>query len=162
MKVAIVGIGHIAKHQANAIQQLADTIDLVGAYDRDVSVAQKRVLPCEFHKSLDDLIENSPADIVVVSTTNHDHFATASRLLSAGRAVMVEKPVCEKAEDLQQLVSLAKAGNLFFHTALHATFAADLRWWAEHRQMLAHRFGPVERIQMGFYDPYMERDGTVK
>jgi UDP-N-acetyl-2-amino-2-deoxyglucuronate dehydrogenase len=103
MKVAIVGLGHVAQHQINAIQQLTGIVDLVGAYDTDAGVIRKRAVPCTFHKSLDDLIEHSTADVVVVSTSNSDHFATTSQLLRAGRAVMVEKPICENRKDLNEL-----------------------------------------------------------
>jgi predicted dehydrogenase len=159
MKVAIVGIGHVARHQINAIHQLYGIVDLVGAYDSDLSMPHKRAVPCHFHRSLDDLIENSTADVVVVATSNNDHFATASRLLSAGRAVMVEKPVCENREDLSRL---ARARGQFFHAAFHAAFAGDLLWWIENQNVLAHRYGVLERFHMDFCDPYIERDGSVK
>jgi D-galactose 1-dehydrogenase len=162
MKVAIVGIGHIAQHQKNAIRKLTGNVELVGAYDRDLGVSRKRPLPCRFHKSLDDLIANSPADVVVVSTPNSDHFATVSTLLGAGRAVMVEKPVCENSADLAKLAKLAVSRNGFLHAAFHAAFARDLHWWTLNRAELADRFGPVKAFNMSFYDPYMGRDGTVQ
>jgi D-galactose 1-dehydrogenase len=162
MKVAIVGIGHVARHQINAIHQLAGIVDLVGAYDSDMSAPHKRAVPCHFHKSLDDLIENSAADVIVVATSNSDHFATTARLLGAGRAVMVEKPVCENREDLNRLVRLARAGNVFFHVAFHAAFAGDLLWWIENRDALAHRYGPIEQFHMDCFDPYIEQDGSVR
>jgi len=161
MKVAIVGIGHVARHQISAIRQMAGVVELVGAYDKDVRASQKRA-PCRFHKTLNDLIEKSDADVFVVATPNSDHYATTSRLLAAGRAVMVEKPVCENLDELHKLARRARTGGIFFHTALHAAFARDLLWWLENRKQLAHRFGPVERFHMGFYDPYIERDGSIK
>jgi D-galactose 1-dehydrogenase len=141
---------------------MAGMVELVGAYDKDVRASQKRGPGCRFHKSLDDLVEKSGAEVFVVATPNSDHFATASELLAAGRAVMVEKPVCEKLDQLHKLVKRARKGGLFFHAALHAAFARDLLWWLENRQQLARRFGPVERFHMGFYDPYIERDGSVR
>jgi predicted dehydrogenase len=161
MKVAIVGLGHIAQHQIHAIGQLAGVVDLVGAYDTDAGVIHKRAVPCHFHKSMDDLIERSNADVVVVSTSNSDHFATTSKLLGAGRAVMVEKPICENRKHLDELLALARAGKLFFHAALHAAFARDLLWWIENRESLTQRFGPFERFQMDFFDPYIESDGSL-
>ena len=163
-KVAIVGMGHISRYQVSAIRQLAD-VELVGAYDKktfDKKGGGKRALPCRFYRSLDELIDKSPADVVVVSTPNADHFATASRLISAGRAVLVEKPVCETLAEVKKLAALARARKVFFHTALHAAFARDLEWWLENRDRLARRFGPLTGFQMGFYDPYIERDGTVR
>ena len=161
MKVAIVGLGHVAQHQINAIRQLTGIVDLVGAYDTDAGVIRKYAVPCQFHKSLDDLIEHSTADVVVVSTSNSAHFAVTSKLLKAGRAVMVEKPICENRKDLNELLGLARAGNIFFHAALHAAFARDLLWWIENRQSLTQRFGPIERLHMDFFDPYIENDGSL-
>ena len=161
MKVAIVGLGHVAQHQINAIQQLTGIVDLVGAYDTDAGVIHKRAIPCHFHSSIGDLIEHSTADVVVVSTSNSDHFATTSQLLRAGRAVMVEKPICENRKDLNGLLALARAENIFFHAALHAAFARDLLWWIENRESLTQRFGPIERFHMDFFDPYIESDGSL-
>ena len=161
MKVAIVGLGHVAQHQIDAIRQLTGIVDLVGAYDTDAGVTHKHAVPCHFHTSLDDLIEHSIADVVVVSTSNSAHFAVTSKLLRAGRAVMVEKPICENRKDLNELLALAKAGNIFFHAALHAAFARELLWWIENRQSLTQRFGPIEHFQMDFFDPYIENDGSL-
>jgi predicted dehydrogenase len=160
MKVAIVGIGHVARYQIDAIRQLSGRVELVGIYDGNDSAGAD--VPCRFHESLDDLIENSPADVVVVSTNNSDHFGTASRLLHAGRAVMVEKPVCETREDLRKLERLARSRNLFFHAALHAAFGVDVLWWMEQRAALGRRYGRITHFDMGFYDPYIERDGSVR
>jgi predicted dehydrogenase len=160
MKVAIVGIGHVARYQIDAIQHLPGMVELVGVCDDDA--AARPDIACRFHHSLDDLIETSPADIVVVSTNNSDHFGTATKLLKAGRAVMVEKPVCENRDELSRLENLARTSNLFFHAAFHAAFARDLLWWMDGREALATRYGPVIHFDMGFYDPYIERDGAVR
>lgn len=162
LNVAIVGLGHIARHQLQAIRRLPGTVALVGVYDHDARAVARRGLKCQVHKSLDELIENSRADVVVVSTPNRDHFATASRLLDAGRAVMIEKPVCDSPGELGKLMKLAGSRKLFLHAALHAAFARDLHWWMENRASLARRFGPLEHFHMGFYDPYIGRDGKVR
>ncbi|HWC62041.1 MAG TPA: Gfo/Idh/MocA family oxidoreductase [Rhizomicrobium sp.] len=160
MKVAIVGIGHVARYQIDAIRHLPGEVELVGIYDGDGTA--RLDIPCRFHRSLDELIENSPADVVVVSTNNSDHFGTASRLINAGRAVMVEKPVCENRDDLRRLQKLAHTRNLFFHAAFHAAFGLDLLWWMEQRANLSRRYGAVTHFDMGFYDPYIDREGAVR
>jgi hypothetical protein len=160
MKVAIVGIGHVARYQIDAIRHLPGQVELVGIYDGDG--AARVEIPCRFHRSLDELIETSPADVVVVSTNNSDHFGTASRLINAGRAVMVEKPVCENRDDLRRLQKLARGQGLFFHAAFHAAFGLDLLWWMEQRANLSRRYGAVTHFDMGFYDPYIDREGAVR
>ena len=162
MKVALVGLGHIARHQLEAIRRLKGKVRLVGVYDVNLRAPAKFGLTCTIHKSLDELIAKSPADVVVVSTPNRDHFATTLRLLKAGRAVMVEKPVCDRPADLGRLAALAKSRKLFLHAALHAAFARDLDWWLKNRLRLARRFGPLEHFHMAFYDPYIEGDGALK
>jgi predicted dehydrogenase len=69
MKVAIVGIGHVARYQMDAIRQLAG-VELVGVYDGDMAAVNRHAVSCRVHGSLDDLIENSSADVVVISTSN--------------------------------------------------------------------------------------------
>ena len=162
MKVALVGLGHIARHQLEAIRRLKGEIALAGVYDRDPRAPAKFGLHCPIHKSLDQLIAQSDADVVVVSTPNRDHFATTSRLLKAGRAVMVEKPVCDRQDQLRTLIALAKTRKLFLHAALHAAFARDLNWWKENRNRLGRRFGPLEHFHMGFYDPYIGANAALE
>jgi hypothetical protein len=53
--------------------------------------------------------------VFVVATPNSDHYGTTSRLLAAGRAVIVEKPVCENLDELHKLAKRARTGGIFFH-----------------------------------------------
>jgi predicted dehydrogenase len=52
------------------------------------------------------------ADIVVVSTPPGCHAADAIRLLEAGAAVLLEKPLCRTLEEADRIVAAARAhGN---------------------------------------------------
>jgi len=70
------------------------------------------------------------ADLVVVATPPGDHAAAALRLMAAGAAVLVEKPLCTTAAQADALVAATDAGgrlvyaeNLAFAPAVEAFLA---------------------------------------
>ncbi len=107
LRVAVVGAGKMGAHHARVFA-CAEGATLAGVLDVDAhaaeSVAQRHgalVL-----RSLDEAIER--ADLVVVATPTHLHFAQARRVLAAGRAALVEKPLAPRADDARALCEVAR------------------------------------------------------
>ena len=88
---------------------------LLAAAGIDVSAVVSRqrdhvhsVLPqARVYESDSELLENSDIDLVVIATPNHLHVEQAHRALSAGKHVVVDKPLCLRASQAEELISLA-------------------------------------------------------
>ena len=58
-----------------------------------------------------DLLNDPGLDAVIIATPVHTHFRLAQQAISAGKHVLVEKPMCMTSQECQALVSLAEANS---------------------------------------------------
>ena len=110
IKVAVIGTGALGRHHARlyaAMQQEA-LIECTGVYDRDPEAANKIAneygLKCL--TSLEEAASSSDALSVVTPTVTH--YELAKGLLAAGKHVLVEKPMTDRADQAAELVQLAQ------------------------------------------------------
>ena len=108
VRVAVVGAGKMGAHHARVF---ARSVRFVGAYDVDAARtdAVVRAYGGACLASIDEAIDR--ADLVVVATPTPLHFDDAMRALSAGRHVLVEKPLCATESDAWALCELARSSG---------------------------------------------------
>lgn len=100
------------------------------------------------YSTLDRLLADDAIDAVVIATPSHSHGEIAHQVLSSGRHVLVEKPLCLHLADALPLKDLAESNGLtlmvghilLYHPAYQALkrFVAD-GGLGEVRYMYAHR-----------------------
>lgn len=148
IRVAVVGAGHLGRHHV----RLAATLpgwECVGVVDTD---AGRREQICREHgvpalANLDEAIERADAAVVATPTVNHRE--VAGGFLSAGRHVLVEKPIASSVREARELTNLAAAHNVvlavghveFFNPAVQAVLARRPR----PRYLEAQRLSPFTR-----------------
>src|SRR6476620_3198611 len=59
-----------------------------------------------------EMIDQSGIDAVAIATPVATHYAIAAHALRKGKHVLVEKPLCERSAEGEELVALAKRNNL--------------------------------------------------
>ncbi|TGD79916.1 Gfo/Idh/MocA family oxidoreductase [Hymenobacter wooponensis] len=64
------------------------------------------------YDSVDELLQDSELDLIVVNTPNYSHFDLAKQALAAGKHVLIEKPVGTTAAQISELFALARERNL--------------------------------------------------
>lgn len=165
IKLALVGIGHVADHQLEAMRR-SESVELVGAHDLN---PEKR-LPQDFldrgarqYSSLGDLLAQSDAEAVFVSTGNDQHFPVAKQVLESGRDVLIEKPAASTLEEFDELCVLADQGDRRMYSAMHAGMAREVQWFV-HTYLPQHskRLGPLTGFSAGFYDPFVVQGQAPK
>jgi predicted dehydrogenase len=106
LRVGVVGVGSLGQHHARVYSELPGA-RLVGVHDRlperAAEVAARH--GCRVFGSLGELVAEVDAASVAVPTV--DHHAVASELLSAGRSVLVEKPLATTLAEADELIALA-------------------------------------------------------
>ncbi len=103
LKVGIVGWGDIALVHAKHIRSAGAEVSAV------VSRKNKLEIDAPVYQSIDDMLPH--VDAVSVAVPNFLHASTCLKAVRAGKAVMVEKPICishEELDDLERTVSLQK------------------------------------------------------
>ena len=110
-RVAHAGVGGWGKNVVRVVGELAD---LAWVCDTDPSRQAEyaaRYPAARVTASFDDLIGDDTVDAVVIATPVPTHFALAKKALEAGKHVFVEKPPAMRAEEMEELVALAKSAN---------------------------------------------------
>ncbi len=100
-----------------------DVVSIVDPNERAVSAAQERLgYEAVSLKDWRKAIQETPSDIVIVSTPHDQHFAQVKTFLQDGRHVLIEKPMVTTVAHANTLIKLAKEKGL-------ALFVAYQRHW---------------------------------
>ena len=153
IRFGILGCGVIGPHHAQAIAGLPNDAVLVATADRNVERAEKLAQQYGAHAyaTLEDLLHHPSLDAVCICTPSGDHAGQAATVLSAGKHVVVEKPVDITLEAIDRLLAarrstaqkVAVISQHRFDTASHIVRdaveqgrfgrltlgAAQIRWW---------------------------------
>jgi predicted dehydrogenase len=110
--VAFAGAGVVADLHYRALVANGDA-RLVGLFDpdREVAAARSREWGAPSYPNLGELINSPQVDAVFVLSPNHTHEEVAAQALSAGKSVLVEKPVAS-AEGCAHLSEIAQRSGL--------------------------------------------------
>ena len=112
--IAFAGAGIVAEMHGRGVAANASAT-LIGTYDPDTAKAE--AITDKFggrvYSSLQDLLADPLVDAVHVLTPTEHHVATALASLSAGKHVLIEKPVAESKEGITLLREAAeRAGRV--------------------------------------------------
>jgi predicted dehydrogenase len=114
IETAVVGLGYWGPNLARNVlmtpgMKLSGLCDL----DRALLDAQVDLCPGAFATTrLDDLLDRSDLDAVVIATPVATHFELAKRALLAGKHVLVEKPLASNSKQAEELVTIAEERRL--------------------------------------------------
>lgn len=123
--IGVVGLGYWGPNLARNLAQLPGC-RLQGLCDLDSKrLASISGLHPEvpLFEDLDEMLEGSELDAVVVATPVGQHYTLAKKALEAGKHVLVEKPLATSTAECTELIELAAARNLTLmvgHTFLYS------------------------------------------
>lgn len=111
---AIIGYGLAGRVFHGPLVQATDGLDLVA-----VSTSRAEQVPAGIQVAPPEaLIADPKIDLIVVATPNETHYSLAQAALSAGKHVVVDKPLCVSSAEAASLIAAArKSGRLLipFH-----------------------------------------------
>jgi predicted dehydrogenase len=114
IKVGICGFGYwgpnllrnFALHPGFQVVAVADKVparrERVRSFDARLHVYDDAV----------EMIDHAELDAVAIATPVATHFPLAAHALSRGKHVLVEKPLCLRSSEAEELVAVAERGNL--------------------------------------------------
>ena len=168
-RVALLGAGYIADWHAQCLRTVAG-VELVAVCDRFLSKAQAlagKFGIAKVHGSLDAMLAAESLDAVHVLLPPDRHFEAARTLLESGIDVFIEKPMCDRAEDCNDLVRIAAAqgrrlgvGHNFLFAPIYERLRRDIQAGVlgslDHLTITWHR--PLSQLLHGPFDTWMLRD----
>ncbi len=115
VKFAILGLGMIARHMANAISFVENVIPYaVAARDQERADAFAKEFGFEkAYGSYEEMLKDPDIDVVYVATPHALHSKCALMCLEAGKNVIVEKPFAANAAQAKEVFDKAAEKGLF-------------------------------------------------
>ncbi|MGA2751322.1 MAG: Gfo/Idh/MocA family oxidoreductase [Verrucomicrobiota bacterium] len=113
LKVAVLGVGSLGKEHARIYADLAAAGRIQFAGLHDISPSQAGKIAAKYGVPVFGTLQEAfeGADAFSVVTPTQTHFELASRVLSAGKHALVEKPMTDNAAEAAELVRLAREHN---------------------------------------------------
>ena len=114
IKVALVGCGRIANNHFAAMEKHADRMEVVEVCDVDPVALEQAVkrMGAKGFTNLGEMLKNSAADIVVLTTPSGLHPEQAIEVARAGKHVMTEKPMATRWHDGIAMVKACDEANV--------------------------------------------------
>jgi predicted dehydrogenase len=162
LRVAVVGYGYWGPNLVRNVAERPEW-ELAGLCERDPergAAFSARMPGHTVWADLDDVVADDSIDAVLVATPPRTHHAIAHAALSAGKHVLVEKPLAKTAAEALDLVELARANGLTLmpgHTFLYSPPVNKIRDLIKSDQLGEVYFVTSSRMNLGKY----QSDGVI-
>jgi predicted dehydrogenase len=155
IRVAIVGCGHSASFQANAVATLPG-FEIVALCDVTPKHALLDLLPhIPTYGDIGQMLDRVECDIVSVCAPPRFHLSMAQQILERGVPVLMEKPVTTVRGDYDTLIDASRERGVPVFAALHAAFGVEVIWGKRQLSALfALRGSTITEFICEFCDPY--------
>ncbi|UPQ75431.1 Gfo/Idh/MocA family protein [Chryseobacterium nepalense] len=150
IKFAVVGCGHIGKRHAEMISRNSEC-ELVALIDiRDKSLLGIESYNVPFFKSLDDFLNSGiETDVINIASPNGFHFEQAYLAISAGKHVVVEKPMALKKQHAEKLIFQALHKHKQIFAVMQNRYSPPSAWIKE--MIESGKLGQVYMVQLNCY-----------
>jgi D-galactose 1-dehydrogenase len=133
-RIGVVGIGKIARDQHLPVLRRSTDFELVACASRNAEVEGVANFA-----TAEAMLDGCPAlDAVAICTPPQAHFAAARLALARGKHVLLEKPPCATATELDRLAELGRAAERTLYQTWHSRHAcgvAATRQWLSSRKL---------------------------
>lgn len=128
VKVGVVGFGMSATTFHLPFLNAENGFEVVAFMERSKTLSNAWFPDAKIYKTLDDLLEDSMIDLVVLTSPNQVHFEQAKQALRAGKHVLVEKPLCLTLEEAKELQNLSEQNNKVLSVFQNRRWDGDFMW----------------------------------
>ena len=112
--VAMIGTGMAAKPHALALNDIKEKINVIGVYSRNKNNREKFAKNYNFETFSDiaAIKNNTNVDMVILITPPNQRLELVNELSSAGKHVLMEKPIERTSKNAQKIVSICENNNV--------------------------------------------------
>ncbi len=162
IKIGVVGLGQIAQKAYLPVmaekQDQAEWVLCTRNKSKGRALQEKYGFK-EFVSSLDELIQTGIGGCFVHTPTS-THYSIVKQLLEAGISVMVDKPLSENLDEVQELLTLAKINDLILMVGFNRRYAPLITQVKEvpHKNMLIiqkNRVAVHQETKEAIYDLFI-------
>ncbi|MDF2723923.1 MAG: oxidoreductase domain protein [Paenibacillus sp.] len=152
-RIAIAGTGARARVLGLPLaEQFAGEVELVGMYDQNMSRARLFAKECgdvPIYSDFDEMLRDSEAELILVTTMDSTHDAYIIRALEAGRDVISEKPMTTDHLKCQAILDAERRTGRKIKVAFNCRY---MPYMARVKQLLADgAIGEVLSVDYNWY-----------
>ncbi|HEY1276616.1 MAG TPA: Gfo/Idh/MocA family oxidoreductase [Thermoleophilaceae bacterium] len=162
INLAVVGYGYWGPNIVRNVMDRSE-LDLWGLCEMNperVGKFSNRYPGVRTTPSFDEVLADPGVDAVSIATPPSTHFGLVEQALTAGKHVLVEKPLATNAVDAESLLELARSNGLVLmpgHTFLYSPAVNKVRALITSGELGEVYFITSSRMNLGIYQP----DGVV-
>jgi scyllo-inositol 2-dehydrogenase (NADP+) len=125
IRAGVIGFGMGSRVFHAPLVSSVEGLELAAVMERASDKAAQRYPGIKVYRSLEEMLADSLLDLFVVATPNGTHFALAKEILSAGRNVVVDKPMTVTSAEAAELIALAKAQGVLLAPFFNRRWDSD-------------------------------------
>jgi len=152
MRVGVIGVGAVTQIAHLPALAAREDVELVGICDADRGKA--RALAARFRvrdvfEDIEDLLSDARPQAVVIATPNHLHEIHAAIALSAGVAVLCERPLALTAEGVQRVLAVQRRSGRPLLVGMNHRYRSDVQ--TVRAFVHGQELGPLRGARAGWY-----------
>lgn len=148
MKIGTIGSGFIVSNFINATRS-NEGCEVVACYSRKKETgeafAEKNGIS-KVYTDLDEMLNDDNINFIYVASPNSLHYPQTKKALLAGKNVICEKPFTSSAEELEELIQIAKEKGLYLFEAIIPIHLPNFKWL----KTQLDRVGELKIVQCNF------------
>ena len=133
IKIGIIGLGFMGETHVAAYRQLQSVLDFkvtaVADTNREKAEKTAKLLDAKAYDSHQELIDQADINTADICLPTFLHYEFASKAISKGFNVFVEKPLCLNSKEAYSLTKLAEEKKVF------AQVGQCIRFWTEYEYL---------------------------
>ncbi|MCY1723104.1 Gfo/Idh/MocA family oxidoreductase [Prolixibacteraceae bacterium Z1-6] len=127
IKTAIASFGMSGQVFHGPLLKINNGFKVVSVWERSKTISKKIFPDAQIVRSYEQILNNAEIELVIVNTPDEFHFEMAKQAISAGKHVVVEKPLAHKSNQATELVQLAKEKGIVFTVFQNRRWDNDFR-----------------------------------
>jgi predicted dehydrogenase len=112
IRVGLVGFGLAGRVFHAPLIASVEGLELAAVVERSTNNAAERYPGITTYRSIEEMLADASLGLIVLGTPSGAHFEQAKQILSAGKNLVVDKPVAATAAEIAQLDDLAKKSGV--------------------------------------------------
>jgi scyllo-inositol 2-dehydrogenase (NADP+) len=159
IRVGLVGFGLAGRVFHAPLISSVDGLELAAVVERSSNRAAERYPGVQVYRSLEAMLTDASLGLLVLATPNGTHFPLAKEILSAGKNVVVDKPMTVTAAQSAELIGLAKEHKVLLAPFHNCRWASDFLTVQKllHGESLGRLVAFESRLDRWRPAPYTER-----
>lgn len=158
IQVGVIGCGYWGPNLIRNFNENAHT-DIRYACDLDLKSLKKikgRYPSVITTRNYRDLLRDEDLQVIAVATPVHTHYKLASEILSAGKHLLIEKPLAASVKEAEKLVNLAQKKNLMLfvdHTFIYTGAVRKMKDFISSGELGNLFYFDSVRVNLGLFQP---------